>query len=341
MFKIIICTLFLLLSSQVQAYNFQNVTDKHILPVYRELVEKTFELDGAAKQSCDQTDRSNLLDLQQKSKAAFIAWQGAQHIRFGPVQFFSREYRFAFWPDKRNVVSKQLKKLRQDPALGAESFDLTQKSVALQGFSVLERLIYANSILNNNDCVLVNAITSNLYKMSEGIVEDWTAGNDPYLKYFVDPNSKNLIYKNETVLANQILNSLYTQLELVIKQKIELPLGDSLEKARSKSAEAWRSESSLPAIHANLSASYELYLCTFSPELAGDSLQKEIESSFEDALTTLVKIEMPLAEAVKNVEQREHVETLRAQISKIKNLITRDMANKLELSVGFNSLDGD
>ncbi|MFK7815905.1 MAG: imelysin family protein [Gammaproteobacteria bacterium] len=335
MLKITICAFLLLLSGHTQAYDFQNIADKHILPVYQELLEQTSALDKSVQQRCDKDS------LQEKSKTAFIAWQGAQHIRFGPVQFLSREHRFAFWPDKRGVVGKQLNKLMQDVKLVEDDFDLTQKSVALQGFSVLERLLYSGDDLNNKDCILIRAITNNLTNMSKGIVEDWVAGNDPYLQYFSNPNAKNLIFKNEAELASQILNSLFTQLELVIKQKIGLPLGDNIEKARSKSAEAWRSESALQAIHANLSASHELYRCVFYSELVDDPLQREIEASFQDAFLFLEKIEIPLAEAVKNIEQRGRVEALRAQVSDIKNLITRDMASKLELSVGFNSLDGD
>lgn len=327
--------MFLLLGGQAQAYDFQEVADRHILPAYQRLAEATANLNEAAQQNCEKEN------LKEKNKAAFIAWQGAQHIRFGPVQFFSREHRYAFWPDKRGVVSKQLKKLIQDIKLDGNDFDISKKSIALQGFSVLERLLYKDSKLDDKDCFLVKAIAKNLFYMSKGIVEDWTAGNDPYLQYFIHPNSKNLIFKNNAELASQILNSLYTQLELVVKQKIDLPLGSDLKKARSKSAEAWRSESALSAIHANLNASYELYLCTFSKELTGDPLMHDIGSSFERVFSSLEKIEIPLAEAIKNVQQRKHVEGLRAAVENTKNLITRDMAEKLELSVGFNSLDGD
>jgi predicted lipoprotein len=335
MYKILIAAFWLLFCSQGQAYNFQKIADEHILPAYQKLSEKALMLDKAAQQGCDK----NI--LQEKSKAAFVAWQGAQHIRFGPVQFLSREHRFAFWPDKRGIVGKQLRKLKQNDELINDEFDITQKSVALQGFSVLERLLYDNDNLDHKSCILIKAIASNLYNMSKGIVEDWTAGNDPYFKYFSVPGAKNLIYKNDTELANQILNSLFTQLELVIKQKIELPLGSDLDNARSKSAEAWRSGNALPAIHENLIASHELYVYAFYPELVDDPLQREIEASFQEVFSSIDKIEMPLSIAVKDAGQRKQVEDLHKHVIKVKNLITRDLATKLELSVGFNSLDGD
>ena len=338
MIKNIFCTGVLLLCSQLQqahAYDFNKVAEKHILPAYQKLSEKTSELDKAAQQGC------NKEILQQKSKSAFLAWQGAQHIRFGPVQFFSREHRFAFWPDKRGVVGKQLNKLMLNDALLEDDFDLTQKSVAMQGFSVLERLLFTDSKIDEKKCILIKAIANNLNAMSEGIIEDWVAGNDSYLKYFSNPSSKNLIYKNETELASQLVNSLYTQLELIIKQKIKLSMGESIEKANSMFTEAWRSESGLPALNANLHASYELFLCTFYAELMGEELQQEIVSAYESVFVALENITMPLAGAIQDKEQREAVKQLQAQVSKIKNLITRDMASTLNLSVGFNSLDGD
>ncbi len=341
MLKIIFCTALILFSAQLQAYDFQRIADLHVLPVYQKLAKQTVELDEAAKTSCDKQNRANTEILQHKSSDAFLAWQGAQHLRFGPVQFFSREHRFAFWPDKRGVVGKQLNKLIQDPILSTKDFDLTKKSIALQGFSALERLIYVNPRLDDKQCVLVKAITNNLRNMSEGILNDWVAGNDSYLKYFSKPNSKNLIYKTESELASELLNSFYTELELMIKQKLDRPLGSSLEKARGKLAEAWRSESALSAIHENLNACYMLYQVTFAPELADNALQKQIESAFQDAFATLTTINVPLSVAVGSADQRADVEQLRSQLLHIKHLVTRDMASQLNLSLGFNSLDGD
>ncbi|MEJ2114704.1 MAG: imelysin family protein [Gammaproteobacteria bacterium] len=341
MLKIIFYTALILSSAQLQAYDFQRIADMHVMPVYQRLVKQTIELDEAAKISCNEQSRENIEILQHKSSDAFLAWQGAQHLRFGPVQFFSREHRFAFWPDKRGVVGKQLNKLIQDPALSTENFDLTQKSIALQGFSALERLIYVDSNIDDKRCVLVAEITKNLRNMSEGILNDWVAGNDSYLKYFIKPNSKNLIYKTESELASELLNSFYTELEFIIKQKLDRPLGSNLEKGRGRLAEAWRSKSALPAIYENLNACYKLYQITFAPELVDDTLKKEIETSFQDAFSTLTKIKVPLSVAVGNVDQRTDVEQLRAQVVRIKHLVTRDMASQLELSLGFNSLDGD
>lgn len=341
MLKIFFYAFLAIFSAQLQAYDFQRVAEKHVLPVYQNLEKETIKLDEAAKSSCNKKDRKSLKILQHTSKEAFLAWQGAQHLRFGPIQFLSREHRFAFWPDKRGTIGKQLSELLQNPALAKQDFDLTQKSIALQGFSALEYLIFDDSVLDDNRCVLVTAITRNLRNMSKGVKEDWIAGNDSYLKYFENPNSKNLIYKTESELASELLNSFYTQLELIIKQKLGRPLGSDLEKARGRLAEAWRSENALPAINANLKAVYDLYQCTFAPELASDPLQNKIEIAFQNVFAALEKITVPLSAAVANSDQRIEVEKLRKELSQVKHLVTRDMASQLDLSLGFNSLDGD
>jgi len=135
--NVIICTFAALFSTQLHAYDFQNIAENHILPVYQHLENQAIALDESAKVSCEKKNRNDLVKLRNTSKQAFLAWQGAQHLRFGPIQFLSRDSRFAFWPDKRGVVRKQLYALLQDPALTTQEFDIAEKSVALQGFSAL------------------------------------------------------------------------------------------------------------------------------------------------------------------------------------------------------------
>ena len=64
-------------------------------------------------------------------------------------------------------------------------------------------------------------------------------------------------------------------------------------------------------------------------------------SQFEQALVTLNEIEEPLRQAVKDSTRRVHVERLQVELSTLRQLIARDLAGALNLSLGFNSLDGD
>ena len=339
--RIILMLALLLSHATARAYDFQAVTDRHVLPTYRNLAERTAELDAAARAYCAGPSGSALAHLQAGYRGAFLAWQGAQHLRFGPVQYLSREYRFELWPDERGAVGRHLGQLLDDPALQQPDFDISQKSVAVQGFSAMERLLFAGTTPDATACRLVVAIAANLRDMAEGIVSDWSTGDDPYVRYFAVPAPGNPLFASEAELAGRLLNSLHTELELIVAQKLARPLDKSLDRARGKRAEGWRSRTGLPAIAANLAACHALYRHAFAPELADASPDPQIEAAFAQAGSTLERLQMPLADAVADPGQRALVEQLQAELSALKQLLARDLTAALGLSLGFNSLDGD
>ena len=90
---------------------------------------------------------SNNLENLNKTKTAFKSmlekWTKVQHIRVGPINDFNYYSRIQFWPDKRSVINRQYIKIKKNPP--KELFDpilLAEKSVALQGILILERILY-------------------------------------------------------------------------------------------------------------------------------------------------------------------------------------------------------
>lgn len=339
--KTVFLLLLILNCATAQAYDFQQIADQHILPLYRNLAQQTNEFDIAAAAYCTQPSPNGLVRLQQDFRSAFLAWQGAQHLRFGPVQYLLREHRFALWPDKRDTVSRHLRQLLEDTSLEKSDFDISQKSVAVQGFSVLELLLFAEDAPAARECLLIKKIGSNLQVMASGLLFDWTAGKDPYLNYFVKPGPHNQIYTNAAELAGQLLNSLHTELEFMQTQKLARPLGGTIATANGKRAEGWRSGLSLAALSANLDSCLDLYRNAFATELVDRALHRQIETGFERVRSRLAEITKPLPQAVQDPAQRVLLERLQTELSLLKKLVARDLTATLNLSLGFNSLDGD
>ncbi|MFK7794798.1 MAG: imelysin family protein [Gammaproteobacteria bacterium] len=330
------------MSCQSHAYDMQMMIDKHLQPTYQNLAEQTKELTTVANQYCENPNGANLDSLKEASRDAFLAWQAAQHIRFGPVLAFSRDRRFEFWPDKRGTVRKQLYNLVNDPVIHDKGFDIAKKSVAVQGFSALEQLLYVDSKDNaKTNCVLIVKITDNLHVMATDIYNDWSTDSNSFVELFKNPGKDNYIYRSDVELAGELINTLYTQLEVIITRKLDLPLGSSLDKARGKRSEAWRSEGALDAILANMKACHEFYQYSFAPQLRGNPLHQNIVEAFEAAQETLEEIDVPLMQAVAIEDQRILVQQLRQELSLLKKLMANDLADTLGISLGFNSLDGD
>ncbi len=340
--KNILFVCLLLITNQLQAYDFEKIGHQHILPGYQKFAVDAVQLDISAKKYCEQPDEDKLNSLRAINRQTFLTWQAVQHLRFGPVQFLSRDSRIHFWPDQRGVIAKHYKKLLEEVLLNEEKFDISEKSIALQGLSALEYLLYKKLPPTKKDCVVIVAITENLQTMAQGIVHDWTSSKDPYLPYFIYPGTRDhLIYETEQELVEQIVNSIYTELEFIVTKKLAIPLGDSIEKSRGRLAEGSRSMASLSAIAANLKACRELYMLAFASELSNYPLNGKIKSAFDQAQHTLVQINMPLKEAVRHAEQRVIVEQLLNDISLLKKLISTELTQELDLTLGFNALDGD
>ncbi|MES9831304.1 MAG: imelysin family protein [Candidatus Thiodiazotropha sp. DIVDIV] len=330
----------LALSTSLYGYEFESLANEHILAGYQKLLETTNNLNHSVNKLCKKADTSSLNNSRSHYREAFSAWQSIQHIRFGPIQYLSREYRFELWPDKRGTVSKHLTRLLKESMSSEGGFEISEKSVAVQGFPALERILFDQKPITEKQCRVIREIGKNLSTMSVGIIDDWTKGKSPYVDFILNPGPHNLIFETEQALANRLLNSLYTQLEFMVTQKLDRPLGKSISKARGKQAEGWRSQMAITALHYNLQATRQLYIFAFAAKLTPD-LERRIDHEYQQAKQTLSYITMPLKSAVTDATQREHILEFRRHLSNIKRIVATELTTELGLSLGFNSLDGD
>jgi predicted lipoprotein len=297
-------------------------------------------------------------------KAAFVeamgAWQSVQHIRFGPIEFFSRGARIAFWPDPRNTVGRQIGELlakRDAAALAPDAFG--KASVAVQGFPALEILLYGDDAVaklraGGEDaayrCALVRAIAANLRTMGRDLAEEWTGGDDPYGKLLDRAGPDELRFRHAGEVTIELFKALYTAVELVADHKLARPLGASLQAARPRLAESWRSKRSLDNIQRNLAAAQALYrgeggaggISAFVRDIAGDTaLDDLMQRAFAQTLATANGIAVPLEEGVTKAASRAAFEKLAREARALKTLLVQRLAPALAIPVGFNQLDGD
>lgn len=346
-------TLLLLLAAPVamaaesgaDRYN-QVAAERHFLPAYARLAEATGRLHRRMQQQCATAPAGRDEALLGAYAEAFLAWQGVQHLRFGPIQVLSRDFRFQLWPDKRGSVGKHLRRLlaERDPSrLEPDTF--AGGSAAVQGFGALERLLYPGSLPADDDaawrCRVATAISANLARMAGDTLDEWRDGDEAHRVMFATASAGNAYYDDERELSAKLLNNLHTQLERLVDQKLARPLGETADRARPKRAEAWRSGLSLAAIRTNLEALRALYDLGFAPRIDDAGLRDRIAAAFGRALEGLAEIDRPLAAAVRDPEARARLEALAANVRELKRLVAGDLAGTLGLPLGFNSLDGD
>ena len=317
--------------------------DEHMVPRYQRLAEATVELKGRVKGLCEAPDDRGLDRAREGFHTSMDAWQGIQHIRFGPVEMYLRHHRFQLWPDKHNTGSKQLRGLlaeEQPAVLEPERF--RSLSVAVQGLSVLERLLFAEQVdgaaFAGYRCRLAGAVAANLAAMAEGIVAQWPT----WRRTIETAEGGNDEFDSDREVAARLLNNLHTQLQAVVELKLARPLGKPGAKAKPRRAESWRSRRSLRNIAINLEAVEALYRNVFAPRLApDDDVDRAITAAFTEARAAAVAIDRPLYDIVRDADYRPALERLRTSAAHLRRTVAERLPPAIDIPLGFNSLDGD
>ncbi|GAB2175856.1 imelysin family protein [Dongia sp. agr-C8] len=315
-----------------------------VTPAFKALAGETRKLAQAADDFAAQPSQDGFAALRITFDSVSDAWMQAQFFRLGPLGAQQRAERFEYWPEKRPIIDKQLATLlaKADPAtLAADKF--AQASVAVQGLPALERLLYgdtARQVLSAGPeqkarIAVIQAIAHNLDNVAQELAAAWEqAQADPKL-FAQDPNEA----------AAQLYAGLMSGLQIVSDQKIAGPRGQTLDKAKPKSAEQWRAGRSLKNIKLNLQALRDAMAGTsgFSNLLGADqaALKDEISKAFDAALAAVDAAPEPLDTAVTDAEGRKKVGSLLIAVNHLRDVLNQKVPAALGISLGFNEMDGD
>ncbi|WP_294229036.1 imelysin family protein [uncultured Shimia sp.] len=309
--------------------------NSHILPGFTTLTEATGTLKNTATEDC----ASDSATLRAAYHEGFDAWMAVSHLRFGPTEEDERAFSLAFWPDTKGFTPKSLSKLitSEDPAvLNAEAF--AEVSIAAHGFFALEFLLYDDRIQSLGSdayrCTLIQAVTNDIDRNANAILADWHTG---YADLMRTP-SKDGRYTTDLAAVAELFKTLDTGLQFNEEARLGRPLG-TFDKPRPLRAEARRSERSLQNITVSLASLEQLarILAAQTPTPA-----KSLKGAFSLALGHATELEDdPSFAGVANIQGRLRVEILQQYIGNIRSFVLLELGPALDVTAGFNALDGD
>ena len=347
-----------------EAYRALNeaLVSEHIVPRYERFAKMAMKLENRVEEACLTPSPARLEEVMKAYIAAEDAWQSVQHIRFGPIEQEMRAARLEFWPDVRNRTGRELEALlsAHDPAI-LRPDALARSSIVVQGFPALERLLFdqdnASAIMGSDvggryRCSLARAIAANISTIASKVYRGWTEGADSYAAEVAKAGTEFARYRTPREATLDLFKSMHGAVEIVADHKLPRPLGNSLQEARPKLAESWRSRQSLENIRRNLEAARDMYLgedgsgssgfSRFVREVVRDTgLDDLLRRAFEQTVATAHSLTVPLTQAVSDPGLRPTLEKLRKETTALKTILAQRLTVALAIPLGFNALDGD
>jgi uncharacterized protein len=312
-----------------------------VLRIARDIVEPRYEAlrAGALTQQqawnafCQVPSDGGVDALQNAFSAMVRVWSAVNMVRYGPVAESFRYERIEYWPERKTEVGRAMSRLLSgDDPITADA--MPGKSVAVQGLTALERLLYdqgAREKLASADeearrrCAAGIAISGNVAAVAGEVSEGWS----------------DVVARIETGDEGQVREAaarfgtdFVTMFQVVGDQKIEGAMGDSADEARPRAAQYWRSGLSNIGLAGNL----ESAAAVAGAVLGSDSPQKAALSAAQELAE---KLSAPLPQLVMTENGRREVLALRNAVRQARDSAGTSVPSALGVTIGFNSLDGD
>ena len=327
------------------------LVERHVLPGYDRLAAAASAFARDAGSACDGADASaRAAPLRARYHEVMDAWMAVQHLRFGPVESFTRVQRFYFWPEARGkvrgAVGDMLAIAKAEPLGRAR---LASANVAAQGLLAAELLLFDDepALAESRHCALLVAIARNLDDMAAAIVADWRDGGGAFAAVVSAPGPTNPQFASHREATQAFFKSLHDGLQLLAEARVKPVLGASVAAARPHLAESRLSGRSLRNIVINLEAFQELYGDAANRGLGAGArnvnpkLDRLLRKAFRVTIATARSIGRPLEEAAVDAALRPRAEKLRTQVVALGQIVRTRLSRALDLAVGFNALDGD
>ncbi|WP_426149863.1 imelysin family protein [Pseudomonas sp. DC3000-4b1] len=330
-----------------QAVTSAALASQVILPTYTQWVEADRQLARSALAFCQGNE-----DLA-KARADFLvaqkAWAALQPLLIGPLAEGNRAWSVQFWPDKKNLVGRQVEQLVSsgEPMDGAA---LAKASVVVQGLSAYEYILFdskpelADAARKASYCPLLVAIGERQKVLAEEILDGWKRNDGMLAQLSKFPNQR---YADAHEAIADLLRAQVTALDS-LKKKLGAPMGrQSKGVPQPFQAEAWRSQASLKSLQASLEAARTVWNGVDGKGLRNllskdqQPLAEKIDAAYSAAAKALANNDRSLTELLADPAGQPVLNQIYDSLNTVHRLHEGELARALGVQLGFNANDGD
>lgn len=329
-----------------------NTAHQLILPWHQAFVASTGELAQSLERFCQNPGNRGELNASRASwRSAMLDWQTLHLINFGPVMEDNQAWRIQFWPDTHNRVGQKVEALMgQDTPLSAET--LASANVLVQGLSALEYLLFdpgkseLSALQSPRVCAYLRAAGTNTHTVAQRLASGWASGEGNFVGTFLSAGANNLTFPSQKDVVAALVSAMVSNVEVIKNKKLGDVFGGRPGTGRINPyhLELWRSQCSLEAMQAEISANQRLFQTGLRPLLlAGNhkALARSIDDSFEQVTHSLGELPKPLFSSVEQPAALPRFQKVFDQLGQLLGQLKRDVPAVLDLQLGFNANDGD
>jgi len=322
--------------------------DDYARPSYAALHQATRALEAATVRLCATPDGPGRPALDAAFRDTVVAWARVDFLRIGPATQNARLERFAFWPDPRGFVERQLRPILAEDGATMDLAWLAGRSAAVQGLPAFERLLMSpdadpKAADYPKRCRIAGLVAANLRAIAGELDAAWAAP-DGIARTLTTPGPDNPSYRTPAEAAGEVLKAIVTAIEQVRDLAIAPALGSSAEAAKPNRFPYARSGLTLVYLRASVAAIGDLVTASrFADDLPEDDAWARNSALFElaSAGRVLGRLDGDADWLARTPPGREGLGYVVIALASVRSTLAGPIAAALGLNVGFNALDGD
>lgn len=325
--------------------------DGYIRPAFHQLAEESGSLATNVTALCGTPSADALERARNQFRSTVVAYSRIEFIRIGPLTRDNRLERLLFWPDRKGIALRQVQEaLATEDPTATNPATLVEKSVAMQGLSALEYLLFGTgsddlAAVAGYRCDYAAASATTIATLAATLDTEWQDGSaDGIAQHMLSPQPTYDDFRTTREVLEKLAATLVHGTETMRDQRITPIIGASGDTPKPRSALFWRSQMTAPSLAANFAGLHDFFLAARYPEAVGRTnewVAKGAIFEFENAARAAAILVDPMDKAVKDDEQLQALRYMIVITGSLDHLLGENLSAALGLSFGFSALDGD